>query len=361
MMYPFDEVRNEIVKRSFGRLFDDVLGYLNLYDYLKTKKSDLTGKAKSISVSSFWFSILGDKFAGTTDIPFEPLRAGDVVKLKDIFLTEWGPKLPGQIWTSQGVKDLQEGQRRVDGYARLKSGGFTLVLDPYGKEKSIVAGVGSVRTKPHMHDEKYCAYLGLVDAANWQCDYGIPVVVSRSVYEKFRKHSERGAPWVERLEGVLHVNEDIPLKTFIPKAIGATLSAETEEVLRFRPNLPKAFIYVSSPLSIKLKRNDSHPIVTAWTMYETALSRSPYRYTYFMFDPIKEDNFDEATEFLKQYVRNYDGKKIITDYDGVVPRLEASIPISSNPMKKSKKEAKDLILGIDEWVKASFHRIKRQR
>src|SRR5437667_5285909 len=125
-----------------------------------------------------------------------------------------------------------EGQQRVDGYMQLRGGDLTPVLDPHGKEKSMAAGLGSVRIKPDARDEKYCAYLGVVNEQNWQCDRGIPVVASRSVYKKFLKYSEHGAPYVEEMEGVLHIHEDVPFKTFIPKAIGARLSAEAEETLR---------------------------------------------------------------------------------------------------------------------------------
>lgn len=45
-MSPFEDVRKEIVKRSFGRLFDDVVGYLNLYDFLKLKAKGRAGKGK---------------------------------------------------------------------------------------------------------------------------------------------------------------------------------------------------------------------------------------------------------------------------------------------------------------------------
>src|SRR5260221_12475351 len=102
-MYPFNEIRKEVVKRSFGRLFDEVLGYLNLYDYLKLKVADRRGTSKLVSIDSFWFSILGDKFARKTETPFASLRSGDIVKLRDVFITEWTPKLPGKIGPSQGV------------------------------------------------------------------------------------------------------------------------------------------------------------------------------------------------------------------------------------------------------------------
>jgi hypothetical protein len=147
-MSPLEDVRKEIVKRSFGRLFDDVVGYLNLYDFLKLKAKGRAGKGKTVSINSFWFSILGDRCAVKTNNDFSPLKSGDVLKLKDVFLTEWSPKMPGQIWTSTGIADFLEGQKRIVGHARLKHGGYTAVIDPYGKEKSLAGGLGSVRIKP---------------------------------------------------------------------------------------------------------------------------------------------------------------------------------------------------------------------
>jgi hypothetical protein len=166
---------------------------------------------------------------------------------------------------------------------------------------------------------------------------------------------------VEEVQGVLHINEDFPLTSFIPRAIGAKLSKETEDSLRFRPNLPKAFIYVSSPLSIKLRYHNSQPPVTAWTMFETTQGRNPYRYTYFVFNPTNEESFAEATEFIRDYVHHYDGKSIVTDYDGVVPRLEAAIPISTDPLRKNKKEARELILRLDDWAKNTLKKLNLDR
>ena len=77
-----------MVKRSFGRLFDDVVGYLNLYDYIKLKAIDLTGKSKEISLPSFWYSVLGDKFSGAAQTSFAPLKPGDIVTVKDVFITD---------------------------------------------------------------------------------------------------------------------------------------------------------------------------------------------------------------------------------------------------------------------------------
>lgn len=96
-------------------------------------------------------------------------------------------------------------------------------------------------------------------------------------------------------------------------------------------------------------------------MFETKRRRNPYRYTYFVFNPKNEESFVEATEFLQNYVRDYDGAKIVTDYDGVVPRLEAAIPISSDPLRKNKKEARELIVRLDDWARHTLKQLNIDR
>ena len=357
-MNPLDEVRQEISKRYFGRVFEDVIGYLNLYDYVKLRLGDVTGRMRRVSVETFWYSMLGDKFAYEDTANFFPMKSGDTVKFKNVFLTEWAPKLPGQIWTISGTRDFAESQRQVAGYITLESGPVP-ILDPYGKEKALSAGFGSVRIRPDQKDDKYCMYMNLVNERNWHCDYGVPLVVSSSVYKAYLEHSDQGAPLLTSLEGILHINEELPFKTLIPKAIGASLSTETEDALRYRPNLPRCFVYVASPLSLKFKSNDTHPLITAWTMFERR-SHNPFGYTYVQFDPSEKGGFDEAAAFINSYVYKYNGKALVTDFDGQIPRLQARIPLTSNPMKK-KKETKGLLSALDEWAQDRLGRAKRMK
>ena len=63
------EIIKEASKKFFGQVWDDVVGYLKVYDYLKLKSKILTDKTKNIpSLDSFWYSVLGDKFAGDRDL-----------------------------------------------------------------------------------------------------------------------------------------------------------------------------------------------------------------------------------------------------------------------------------------------------
>jgi hypothetical protein len=94
----FEKVATEMAisasKTFFGQLYDDLIGYLKIYDYLKLKKTNALGKTINMpSLESYWYSILGEKFSGGTNNKYFRLRIGDVIKIKDVFMTEWVPKL----------------------------------------------------------------------------------------------------------------------------------------------------------------------------------------------------------------------------------------------------------------------------
>lgn len=346
------ELAKESANRFFGQVWDDLIGYLKIYDFLKLKAKRTTGQSKVLpSVKAFWYSILRDKLGIKKPPKFIHLRDGDVVRLKDVFITEWGPKVPGRIWTTEGIDEFHEGQERIGRYVEFNEKVYA-VLEPFGKRKVVSAGFGSIRINKRSRDSDHFMYMSLVDESNWMCDYGIPLVVSKPVYEKFLIYSEKGAPWLKSIEGILHLNEDLPFEQLVPKAIGATLSPEAEATLRYRPSLPRCYLHVISPLSVKFTFNDSHPKATAWTLFETSLRLEPYRYTYTNFDPSHPESIDEAVSFINWYMQEYNGKKAITDFDGMVPRLDCEIPLTKNPLKANMSKVNKLFKTCDSWVKS---------
>lgn len=351
------EFVKDATKRFFGQVWDDFLGYMRVYEYIKLKAARITGKSVSVpSIESFWYSILGDKFGGDKQPKFLELRDGDVLKFKDVFLTDWAPKLPGRSWTIDGVEDYANSQQHVDGFLEVDEK-FYAVLPPEGKKRVVAAGYGTIRIARRMRDADHFMYMSLVSKDKWHCDLGIPVVVSRQVYNKFYQYAEHGSPWLREIEGVLHLDEELPFEKLIPRAIGALLSPEAESTLRYRAGLPRCYLHVVSPLSVKPTYNDSHPMATAWTQFQST-RREPYMYTYTMFDPTSNDSTESAIAFIQHYVREYGGRKIITDFDGQQPRLEAEIPITSSPLKsrKSKEKVAELVADYDSWIKQKLRR-----
>lgn len=358
-----DKIAQELAKRFFGCVWEDTLGYLRLHDFLKLRASGVVLKRplRISSAAEFWYGILGDRFS-TTSTRYQPIRNGDIVKFHGGFLTEWVPKLPGQLWTTEGSTELAKGLKSVEGVRRYGDQMYT-ILDPYGKSRVLSAGHGSVRLAKATTASDHFACLALVDQGQWNCDYGVPIIVSREVFNAFERYSQNGSPAIKSLEGVVRTGSDLPLSQLIPRAIGGELSKASEESLRLRPGLPRCFVHVVSPLSMKLLYNDSHPDITAWTMYatraaeRTSRAREPrYGYSYVTLNPLVHGAHDEAAQFLRHYATDHGGVRLITDYDGVVPRLAAEIPLMKDPISKAKGAVRKLAKGIDQWAEDVIHR-----
>jgi hypothetical protein len=256
------------------------------------------------------------------------LQNNQIIKLKDFFLTEWTPKLPGRVWTNDGNTNLYEGIHDVVGQVNIYDKVYS-VLGPEGKSKMITGGFGSVRVKPRVNND-YCMLLNAASTNDWHCDFGIPAVVSKSVYDDFLRYSHNeGAPWIEELIGTLFLNNSLEELQHITPAIGAALSNETRDLLSDSPNLQKCFIYVSSPLDVKIRYNKSHPEAVAWTMYRTDIKEEPLRLTYARFNPKEEDSIKEAVEFINKYVLDFGGTEILTDFDGQKRRLISKASIAN--------------------------------
>jgi hypothetical protein len=348
---------NETGKKFFACLLEDIISYFRLYDYAKLKAKAFLEPVKQInSVASFWYGLLGDRFVGDSSVNYIPLCDGNTVRVKDVFLSEWAPKLPGQIWTMDGVRDYTEGQKRIYGSFEFNDKLYE-VLDPWGKFRVVSAGYGSVRINRNCGTKDNFMYMALVGKERWECDCGIPVVVSEAVFKEYQRFAEKGAPWIESAEGILHINEDLPFKEFVPKAIGSSLSPETESTLRYRPNLPKCFVHLVSPLSLIFRYNDSHPRATAWTIFNTPDSmdhngygREEFRYTYASFNPSEKGSITEAVKFLQWYAEKFKSKGFVTDFDGQIPRLESRISIQSDPITRQRRQASKMVAECDKWI-----------
>jgi len=328
---------NETKNYFFSRLLEDTFGYFNVYDFLKLKFRKAINKSVVYSNSKeFWDSVFNEN----------SLLSGQIVKLKDFYLSDFVPKLPGKLWTLESKKEIKEGYNEV---IATTTDGKVNVLSLEGKRKIINAGYGSVRLKPQTKG-LYCTLLSAVSPDNWFSDAGIPIIVSKSVYDEFIKSSKQGAPWIEKLEGILFLNQDYSFLNSIPKAIGSSLSKETIDLLTNSPNLPKAFIYIPSPLNIKLRTNNTHPNVVAWTTFETRNINDPLRFTYSTFNPNKKGSLEFSIDFINNYVRDIGGTNILTDFDGKIRRLQSKASLSEGIKIKDSLVFNGIMKTIDNWI-----------
>ena len=327
----------------FGtRLLKDITTYYNLYDFLKIKfKANSTGKIIIKNEQDFWQRVLHDTFMGIT--PDRYLQNGDILSFSNFFLTDWTPKTPGALWTKEGDSLAHQ---QIDDTKILKiQDKYYPVFHPSAKERKLKAGYGSVRLNPS-DIENQNVLMSLVSPEIWSVDYGIPVVVSKSVYDEYLKKSTKGAVWIETAEAIFYLNKKISVKNFIHSAIGYEISEKTQNELTQIPHLPSCYVYFPTNLSIKMIENDTHPITTAWTMFK---SSHDYGLTFWQFDPFEKNSFQEVTRCLIEYVRNFGGEQILTDFDGLVPRLKSKIPIARNPLEKNLFEFEEIIKDMDRY------------
>lgn len=329
---------NETKSYFFKRFLEDTLGYFRVYEFLKLKFKKLKDDSSSFKCSKeFWDSFLFDN----------ALDSGQIIKLNDFYLSDFVPLLPGKLWTKESLEEQASGYREVIGTSLDRR---VNILSLEGKKKIIESGYGSVRLMPNPSGV-YCSLLSAVSVDNWFADAGIPIVVSKSVYEEFNRKSKGGAPWIEELEGILYTNQAIPLIHDIPKAIGAKLNEETKDLLTNSTNLPKCFIYVPSQRNIKLRTNNTHPAVTAWTTFRTTQSNDPLRYTYSSFNPNKKGGIEHSIEFINNYVKDFNGIEILTDFDGKIRRLNARVDLTQRGELMNSPVYPEMILTINDWIK----------
>jgi hypothetical protein len=326
-----DEI-NEIKNRFFSRMLNDFSEYFNLYEYLKFKVKEKYHH-NTITIENeneFWNSVLDDQYYGKEPENKFNIENGQIVKLNNMYLSEWAPKRPGMIWTEEGAKQIKKGKEKIDKIMKVNNKIFG-VLDPYNKKKVLAGGYGSIRLNTGIIDNESYAYLNAITLDNWFCDSGIPIVVSKSAYGKFKNYSKNNtAPEIEKLEGIVVKGNRLPWINSIPSALGSKIPTELADMLTQAPLLPKVFIYVPSRKNIELKYNNSHPDCIAWTLFEADYEPN-YGYTYIGFNPIEKDSIKEAVDFINGYVEDYRGTKIITDFDGIEPKLKSEINIDKNP------------------------------
>jgi hypothetical protein len=342
--------------KFFSKLYDDIFGYWRIYDFLNLHcKIFSKGSTTIESEEVFWSSILKKNYKGNKCVP-KKLNNGDVVTLKDFFMSEWAPKLPGQAWTVKSSKDISESLKHIDKKVELGNKMYE-VIDPYGKNKIVSAGYGSIRTNPGIGNNDFYAYFSLVTEKNWYCDLGIPIVVSKQVYQKCQDFlSEGTSAWVREMKGIFIADLTLPIDNIIPHALGARYTNEQHDILTRALGLPKCFIYISSPMDINLGYHNTHPECTAWTMFETELAHEPIRYTYACFNPKVKDSIEEAVAFINYYVNEYDGKKIITDFDGKIQRLNSSTNLTTNLIQSNNgiQELFVTVETVDRWREQLF-------
>jgi hypothetical protein len=262
-----------------------------------------------------------------------PFVAGDQVELRCDrehgrwwHVTDWVPRMPGQLLRQPHVASPNDFARNeLFEYLQpfLKSDHPKAVamaanIPAYGwndKLRLCLNGVGSVRLPTNSASEDNYACLSAVTTKGWMVDAGIPIVVSRGVYEKFMRAREQNNSVEADLRGWV-VKSELPFDPTFGTAVvkpDEQIGAQLAEILKFSDT----YIYVNSPQDCEFRTGRSHPFCNAWSMFRCTVPATNPRFdvrdmitglgafglTYCQFDPSKADSFEEAVRFLAESPR----------------------------------------------------------
>ena len=148
------------------------LNYLRLgtwLDYQITHRLSGRPHREFESVEGFWQSILN-----------EELYPGDKIVFKQAYVTEWTPRMPGQLWiVHRGKRDAFYSEEQLSEIRKGKGFWSESTL-----ESQSISPMGVVRL-PFGNDKLHYAALSITTIDSWCCDLGVPVVFSASVYDAF--------------------------------------------------------------------------------------------------------------------------------------------------------------------------------
>jgi hypothetical protein len=125
----------------------------------------------------FWRDALGSEFLNPTDKEIEKpqklIQPGDIVELKDSNISRWIPLFPGKRYSKEGNI---VNQKHKDIFPKEHE--FGLEEELVSRNDSFVlSGNATVRLLPFNNQYLLCS-------SSFECDTGIPVLVSEKLYEK---------------------------------------------------------------------------------------------------------------------------------------------------------------------------------
>lgn len=255
------------------------LKYLHLSAWLDQRVTSLISNRSMCaftSVEHFW-----------RHISEETLSEGDRVRFKEAFLTEWIPRSPGGMWFDKSNRKHLDDQRKGHRQASLSIIGSTM------------SPVGVIRLPFGTSKEEYAA-LSLTTIDSWYCDLGIPLVVSSSVYDSFLTRRVRGNAVEGEVEAILCFGNLPLLKPELLSSLGSDINRDFLLSLTSRPGLPNVYLKIVSPLDVKLRSHNTHPLGFLWCI-DREVRNEDVRYIYSESE-LKKDFKDVDPNVLYRFI-----------------------------------------------------------
>jgi hypothetical protein len=237
--------------------------YLSIPLILQTRRLKSKGKAHEYegpeSVATYWKDLLGPKFGMEEHAGQQILRQGHLVTFRDILLTDFVPRAPGYYYS----KDLWNDPKN----ALLSLGVVRIIENEYTGPKRLLAINHANEFEAHGNIEK-----------------GIPIVVSREVYEDLSEGLDKF--------GSVHLDQ----LTATMSDVG-TYSEYLETV-----GIPATYPTVEHKKYIK-RGGDPVPLMgNGWVVYRTKRTDSFLHYRFWTGVEYYEESLQNAKQRLKELI-----------------------------------------------------------
>ena len=313
---------DKLIDIVIGPLVGAVSGYFNLPVYGKIVYRKLIGNVNKYNQEhDFWRDAIGPYFY----VPAQRnLHNGQLVELDNFEITEWFPRCPGLFWTKEANEYRNQAEQHVE-----RTTDSYMVLSPYGKTLMVLGGRGTTRLESHSDNYNYKV---LCATSSGRCDAGIPLVVSKDVYDEIRNELHHDGSICADING-FYTPFPMRYDELILENPGAELPGKVKSWLANSLHVPKYCLRVESNLSIRKKKSESNIQATAWTLFNLINHDDPEKalppsFVFWSFNPRIEKSVDDAADRMKEYIKYHGTGEILTDFDEMIQRFVSKYPLS---------------------------------
>jgi len=352
----------DILKMLLGPL-RTLSDWLRLPDYIKTEfRRRIEGSAEFHNEEDFWRAALG--IAAYRPSSLKPLSPGTVVSLKGFQITEWVPLNPGQYWTELGFA-RRESARPYKNLIYFSEKQPMLAYDLEGKIRMMLGGIGTVKLRPLRFPLDTHSYSLLCATSSGHCWSGIPILVSKQVYNKFQATLRQNKRVQADIVGTYQSKPFNP-KDMVIAARGVNIPETTEQIITECCGIPQCVVVVDSVLHTKQGVGAFSVKAVAWTLFQGKRklwdNRKFFSFTYHTFDPQNDISHNIARNFILNYFKYFGGENFVTDYDETRPNFSV---FSEREMDEidifRKKEQQRRLMEEEEHQKQANQRAEKHK
>jgi hypothetical protein len=300
--------------------------YYDLRDYLSFQLTDefQPDKVRTIRAQTLANRKLSGDEVFWREIITGRLIEGMKVKLLNFQISPSFPRKPGVYWTYEAAA----ARRRAKQHHVEAVENNTIVFDVWGKTlMTELGGIGTVTFRKNRDD------ILITATASGDTDRGIPLIVSRQIWDQINDAFRNGSKLKADLRGTI-VAMPLEYDSYFFRGIG----------------VPKVAVKVGSLLNIDFEPSAMDIRISPWTIFESSSLSHPYGFTYITHD-LHSDDMRDSIAWLNEYIERNNGTLIITDFDEETNLLNARFPLSACV---DGAILNDTILGYCQEIKRRF-------